>query len=213
MSHNLDLKEIERRVHQSVFQDGLMEIMMGGFLLVFGASLAMDMKWIPLIISLLVIFLGNPLLERAKKRYIYPRIGYVKLRPEKEADPKGIVVAAIVFVVILLGSGLFTLAIGKDRGWAFWFKYFLPGSTGFMLAIGPFWLGETYGVRRGYVFAVLFLLSGIVIPVLGIAQGYEAVGFECLPVGVISLISGVIMFTRFLRKYPLPTEVVPNGNH
>jgi hypothetical protein len=213
MSHNLDLKEIERRVHQSVFQDGLMEIMMGGFLLVFGASLAMDMKWIPLIISLLVIFLGNPLLERAKKRYIYPRIGYVKLRPEKEADPKGIAVAAIVFVVILLGSGLFSLAIGKDRGWAFWFKYFLPGSTGFMLAIGPFWLGETYGVRRGYVFAVLFLLSGIVIPVLGIAQGYEAVGFECLPVGVISLISGVIMFTRFLRKYPLPTEAVPDGNH
>jgi hypothetical protein len=187
--------------------------MMGGFLLVVGASLAMDMKWIPLISSLLVIFLGNPLLERAKKRYIYPRIGYVRLRPEKEADPKGIVVAAIVFVVILLGSGLFSLAIGKDRGWAFWFKYFLPGSTGFMLAIGPFWLGETYGVRRGYVFAVLFLLSGIVIPVLGIASGYEAVGFECLLVGVISLISGVIMFTRFLRKYPLPTEAVPDGNH
>ena len=204
MSQNLDLKEIERRVHQSVFQDGLMEIMMGGFLLVVGASLAMDMKWGVLLISLLVIFLGNPLLERAKKRYIYPRIGYVKLRPEKEADPKGIVVAAIVFVVILLGSGLFTLAIGKDRGWAFWFKYFLPGSTGFMLAIGPFWLGETYGVRRGYVFAVLFLLSGIVIPVLGIASGYEAIGFECLLVGGISLISGVIMFTRFLRDYPIP---------
>jgi len=213
MPQNLDLKEIERRVHQSVFQDGLMEIIMGGFLLVVGASLAMDMKWGVLLISLLVIFLGNRLLERAKKRYVYPRIGYVKLRPEKEADPKGIVVAAIVFVVILLGSGLFTLAIGKDRGWAFWFKYFLPGSTGFMLAIGPFWLGETYGVRRGYVFAALFLLSGIVIPVLGIASGYEAVGFECLLVGVISLISGVIMFTRFLRKYPLPTEAVPDGNH
>jgi MFS family permease len=212
MSHNLDLKEIERRVHQSVFQDGLMEIMMGGFLLVVGALFAISMKWI-LLPSLLVIFLGNPLLERAKKRYIYPRIGYVKLRPEKEADPKGIAMAAIVFVVILLGSGLLTLAIGKDRGWAFWFKYFLPGSTGFMLAIGPFWLGETYGVRRGYVFAVLFLLSGIVIPVLGIASGYEAIGFECLLVGVISLISGVIMFTRFLRNNPVVPEEASYGNH
>jgi hypothetical protein len=209
MSHNLDLKEIERRVHQSVFQDGLTEIMMGGFLLVVGALFATSMKLI-LLISLLVIFLGNPLLERAKKRYIYPRIGYVKLRPEKEADPKGIAVAAIVFVVILLGSGIFSLTMGKDRGWAFWFKYFLPGSTGFMLAIGPFWLGETYGVRRGYVFAVLFLLSGIVIPVLGIASGYEAIGLECLLVGVISLISGMIMFTRFLRKYPTPAEGPPS---
>jgi hypothetical protein len=209
MSQNLDLKEIERRVHQSVFQDGLMEIIMGGFLLVVSALFAISMKLI-LLPSLLVIFLGNPLFERLKKRYIYPRIGYVKLRPEKEADPKGIALAAIVFVVILLGSGLFTLAMGKDRDWAFWFKYFLPGSTGFMLAIGPFWLGETYGVRRGYVFAVLFLLSGIVIPVLGIASGYEAIGFECLLVGVISLISGVIMFTRFLRKYPIPAEGPPS---
>jgi len=210
MSQNLDLKEIERRVHQSVFQDGLMEIMMGGFLLVVGALFAISMKLI-LLPSLLVIFVGNPLLERAKKRYIYPRIGYVKLRPEKEADPKGIAVAALVFVVILVGSiGIFSLTMGKDRGWAFWFKYFLPGSTGFMLAIGPFWLGETYGVRRGYVFAVLFLLSGIVFPVLGIASGYEAIGFECLLVGVISLISGVIMFTRFLRKYPIPAEGPPS---
>jgi hypothetical protein len=206
MSQNLDLKEIERRVEQSVFQDGLMEIFMGGFLLVMGVLLASGGKWVLLMISLLVIFLGNPLLERLKKRYIYPRIGYVKLRPEKEADPKGIALAAIIFVVILLGSGLFALAIGRERGWAFWFTYFFPASTGFMLAIGPFWLGETYGVKRGYVFAALFLLSGIAIPVLGIASGYEAVGLECLLVGVVSLISGVIMFTRFLRKYPLPAE-------
>lgn len=212
MSSDLDLKEIERRVEQSVFQDGLMEIMMGGFLLVFGASLATRAILIPFIsllvifLSLLVIYLGNPLLERLKKRYIYPRIGYVKLRPEKEADPKGIAVAAILFVVILLGSGLFSLAMGEERGWAFWFSYFLPASAGFMLAIGPFWLGETYGVRRGYVFAALFLLSGIAIPVLGIASGYEAVGLECLLVGVVSLISGVTMFTRFLRRYPVPAE-------
>jgi len=212
MAQKLDLKEIERRAEQSVFQDGLMEIMMGGFLLVFGASLATSMG-LTLFISLLVIFLGNPVLERLKKRYIYPRIGYVKLRPEKEADPKGIALAGILFVVIMLASmGLFPLAMGKERGWAFWFNHFFPASTGFMLAIGPFWLGETYGVKRGYVFAALFLLSGIAIPVLGIASGYEAVGLECLLVGAISLISGVIMFARFLRKYPIPAEGTSDGN-
>ncbi|MFQ6001633.1 MAG: hypothetical protein ACE5LG_08185 [Anaerolineae bacterium] len=206
MAQKLDLKEIERWVEQSVFQDGLMEIMMGGFLLAVSASLATDAKLISFI-SLLVIFLGNPLLEHLKRRYIYPRIGYVKLRPEKEADPKGIALAAILFVVILLGSmRLFPLAMGEERGWVFWFTYFFPASTGFMLAIGPFWLGETYGVKRGYVFAALFLMSGIAIPVLGIASGYEVVGLECLLVGVISLISGVTMFTRFLRNYPVPAE-------
>ena len=161
MSQNLDLKEVERRVEQSVFQDGLMEIFMGIFLLVFGALLATDAK-LTVFISVFTIFFGNAILERLKKRYIYPRMGYVKLRPEKEADPKGIAVAGIVFVVVLLGSwGIFHLTMGEDRGWAFWFNYFFPASTGFMLAIGPFWLGETYGVKRGYVFAALFLLSGI----------------------------------------------------
>ena len=215
MSQGIDLKEIERRVEQSVFQDGLVEIMMGGFLLVVGVSLAGGSRLVLrllLLISLLVIFLGNPLLERLKKRYIYPRIGYVKLRPEKEADPKGIAVAGIVYVVVLLGSmGLFHLTMGEERGWV-WFNYFLPASTGFMLAIGPFWLGETYGVKRGYVFAALFLLSGVAIPVLGIASGYEAVRLECLLVGVISLISGAIMFTRFLRKYPVLAGEGRDGN-
>jgi len=191
-----------------------MEIFMGGFLLVVGVLLAGRSKSVFLpMISLLVIFLGNSLLERLKKRYIYPRIGYVKLRPEKEADPKGIAVAPIVFVVILLGSmGVFNLTMGRQRGWVFWFSYFLPASTGFMLAIGPFWLGDTYGVKRGYVFAALFLLSGIAIPVLGIASGYEAVGLECLLVGGLSLISGVIMFTRFLCKYPVAAEEPPDAN-
>jgi hypothetical protein len=205
MWHNPDLKEIERRVQHSAYQDGLLEVFLGGYLLLVGASLASQLHLAPL--TALLGFLLNPIFERAKKRYIYPRIGYVQFRPEKEADPKGIVAAGVVFVLILLGSmGVFVPAMGKDRGWDLWFDYFLPASAGFMLAIGPFWLGQTYNLRRGYVLAVLFLLSGVAIPVLGIATGYRAVGFECLFAGSLSLVSGVIMFTHFLRKYP-PEEV------
>ena len=80
--------------------------------------------------------------------------------------------------------------------------YILPPCTGFMMAIGPFWLGQTYGLVRGYVFASIFLLSGIAMPVFGIASGYEAVGLLCTIVGLITLTVGVIMFARFLRKYP-----------
>ena len=67
---------------------------------------------------------------------------------------------------------------------------------------GPFWLGQTYGLVRGYVFAALLLIGGIAIPALGIATGYNAVGLECLVLGLLSLVSGAIMFGRFLRRYP-----------
>lgn len=201
MSHDLDLKEIERRVQRSAYQDGLLEIFLGSFLLLLGVLFTIS----PIIVafSAFLAFLIKPLFERVKKRYIYPRIGYVKFGPEKEADSKGIVAAAAVFAVILLGSmGVFILTMGKDLGRAFWFDYFLPAFTGFMTAFGPFWLGQTYNLKRGYVFAALFLLSGIAIPVLGIATGYNAVSLEWLLVGLVILVSGVIMFTRFLRKYP-----------
>jgi len=201
MSHNLDLKEIERRVQHSAYQDGLLELFLGGYLLLIGGMLATESKLTPF--SVFLVFLLNPLFERAKSRYIYPRIGYVKFQEEKGTDPKGIATVAIGFLIVLLGSiGLFTLAMGKERGWSFWFDYFVPVFAGFMMAIGPFWLGQTYGLKRGYVLAALFPLGGILIPVLGVATGYAAIGFECLLVGLVILVSGVIMFTRFLRKYP-----------
>jgi MFS family permease len=205
MSQSLDLKEVEQRVLQSVYQDGLMEIFLGGFLLMFGVLFAIRSRLASF--SVLLIFLLNPLLERAKKRYIYPRIGYVKLRPEKQADTKGIVIVVGVLTAILLGAlGVFVLAMGRERGLPLWLNHFFPAFAGFMLAIGPFWWGQTFGVRRGYVLAALFLLSGILIPVLGMATGYEAVALECMLVGMVSLISGTVLFTRFLRRYP-PEEM------
>ena len=174
---------------------------LGGYLLLIGGMFATESSLASF--SVFLVLLLNPLFERAKSRYIYPRIGYVKLQEEKDADPKGIATVAVGFLVVLLGSiGLFTIAMGRERGWSFWFDYFVPVFAGFMMAVGPFWLGQTYGLKRGYVFAVLFPLGGILIPVLGVATGYAAIGFECLFVGLVSLVSGVIMFTRFLRKYP-----------
>ncbi len=210
MSEKLDLKDIERRVHHSAYQDGLLELFLGGYLLLVGAMLAAESKLTPS--SVFLLFLLNPLFEQIKKRYIYPRVGYVKFRAEKEADPKGIVNGMIGFLVVLLGSiGVFILLMGKEQGWNFWFDYFVPVLGAFMMAIGPFWLGQTYGLKRGYVLAVLFPLGGILIPVLGIATGYVAIGLECLLVGLISLITGTIMFTHFLFKYP-PEEGALDAN-
>ena len=202
MSQELDLKEIERRVQHTAYQDGLLELFLGGFLVVFALLFLRTPRMAGF--SVLVVFVIWPLFERMKQRYIYPRIGYVKFGKEKEGDPKGIIVAAVVFVIVLLGAlGVLVLTIGAERGLNFWLDYFLPAFVGFMMAIGPFWLGQTYGLVRSYVFAALFLVSGIAIPVLGIATGYRAVGLECLLMGLLALVSGVIMFGRFLRHYPV----------
>jgi hypothetical protein len=185
-----------------------MEIFMGLFLVFFGGALSTNVgAGVPFIV--LAIFFVNPLIERIKVRYIYPRVGYVKLPPDPSTTGKGIAMTAALFVVLLLGSmGISMGVMGKAEGMTFFMTYIVPPASGFMLGISPFWLGQTYGLIRGYLLAALFLLSGIAMPVFNIATGYEAVGLMCSLVGVVALVVGSFMFARFLRKYPSAPEGV-----
>jgi len=212
MSLKLDLKEIQRRANYAAYQDGLVEIFMGVFLLFIAGMMESKSTIIPF--SVITIFFAAPLLERIKKGVIYPRAGYVRLPQDNESTSKGIVIATVGFVVFLLAAlGILIGVMGSEKGLTFFMTYILPPSTGLMLAIGPYYLGETYGLKRGYVFAALFLLGGIAMPLFDIATGYAAVGALCLFVGVVILITGITLFTRFIRKYdPEPINVLGETN-
>ena len=202
MATKIDLKEIERKANYAAFQDGLMEIFLGLFLLIFGGALMTNIAiGVPFIV--LTIFFANPLLELIKKRYIYPRAGYVKLPEDPNTTGKGIAIAVVVYVVLLLGAmGISMLVLGTETGLDFFLTYIVPPASGFMFAIGPYWLGQTYGLLRGYVWAVLFLLGGFAMPLFNIASGYEAVGMLCTMMGLLILPTGAIMFVRFIRIHP-----------
>ena len=216
MTIKLDLKEIEQRANYAAFQDGLTEILMGLFLFFYGGSLATNTLPVGFIFILLAVFFAKPLTEWIKKRYIYPRIGYVKLPEDPNATSKGIAIAAIIMMVVLLGAlAISMVVLGQEEGRDFFLAYIVPPVSGFMLAIGPYWLGQTYGLLRGYLWAALFVLGGIAMPVFSIASGYEAVGLLCTLVGLLPLVTGTILFVRFIRKYPpepMEVEEVPNAS-
>ena len=214
MSIKLDLKEIERRANHAAFQDGLTEIFMGLFLFFYGGTLAT--KTLPLgVVFIVVTVFAKPLVEGIKKRYIYPRTGYVKLPEDPHTTGKGIAIAAVIMVVALLGAmGISMAVLGQKPGVDFFLTYIVPPASGFMIAIGPYWLGQTYGLSRGYIWALLFVLGGIAMPVFSIASGYEAVGLLCTVIGLITLVTGTIMFVRFIRKNPaeqVEIEEAPNA--
>ena len=208
MTTKLNLKDIERRANYAAFQDGLMEIFMGLFLFFFGGALTTNPA-VGTVFVVVTIFFANRLIERIKRRYIYPRAGFVRLPPGPNTTGKGIAIAVIVFIVILLGAMAISMAIlGQDAGLEFFLTYIVPPFSGFMLAIGPYWLGQTYGLLRGYLWAALFVLGGIAMPVFDIASGYAAVGIMCTIVGLLTLVTGSIMFTRFILKYPVSEDEV-----
>ncbi len=204
MSLPLELKEIERRANYAAFQDGLTEIFMGLFLVFYGGTLATDTLPLGLVIVLVTVFLGKGTMEGIKKRYIYPRAGYVKLPEDPHTTGKEIGISALVMVVGLLAAlGISMAVLGQKPGLNFFLTYIVPPASGLMLAIGPYWLGQTYGLKRGYILAILFVLGGVAMPIFGIASGYEAFGLLCSLVGAIALLTGTVMFWRFLRRYPM----------
>ena len=215
MSTVIDLKEIEKRAKYAAYQDGLMEIASGLLLIFLGGALASDTISLLIVFAVLIIFFGNRVIEWFKKRFIYPRAGYVKLPEDPNVSGKGIAIAALVFIVLMLGAMTVSmLLLGTDAGADLFMTYIFPPTTGIMLAIGPYWLGQTYGLVRWYVWAALFVLGGIVIPVFRIASGYEAVGLLCIVMGLLIFTTGVVMFVRFIRKYspePIEVEEVPNA--
>jgi hypothetical protein len=202
MSAVIDLKEIEKRANYAAYQDGLMEIFMGLFLFLYGGALATSSPPLGFVFIVLTVIFGKKSIERLKQRFIYPRIGYVKLPTDPNTTGRGIVISAILMVVALLGAmGISMAVIGREAGMDFFLTMIVPPASGFMLGIGPFWLGQTYGLFRGYLWAVLFVLGGIAFPVFSITSGYEAVGLLCTVMGLLILATGIFMFVRFIRRY------------
>ncbi len=196
------MNQLEKRVYQSVCRDGLLEMTVGTYMVLLGTIFIFQPRLVAF--SVFFMFLLKPLVQKVKNSCIYPRTGYVKLKNEDETVGKGIAITAVIFILVLAGSLIaLILSLGTVAGRQIWFRWFLPILSSIMFAFGPFWVGTTYGLKRAYLFAAFVPLCGITVAVTGITTGYTSIGIVCLAAGTPALISGVIMFNSFLRRYPL----------
>lgn len=200
MNRTEAMDNVEMRAMRATIRDGITEQQLGAMLLLFGLvfSLAPPFGVLCALFPLALIPLGSFL----KRRFVYPRVGYAKVARQPHAV-RGIVIAAAVFIAVVLGTvGMFALILGFDHGTSLWLSHFFPALGGLFMAIGPWVVARTYRLMRWYVFAALFVLGGICLPLLNIATGYEAVALESAIVGGLALIYGIVLFLSFLRQYP-----------
>ena len=84
MTEKIDLKEMKQQANRLLSQDGLMELLMGAILFVSSSSFSGTPIFTPFL-GLYVLFL-NRILEGFRKRFTYPRIGYIKLSGNAKID-------------------------------------------------------------------------------------------------------------------------------
>ena len=200
MTQSDTIDRVEMKAMRATIRDGITEMQMGTLLMSFGVvfSLAPPFGVFCALLPLALYPLGRFL----KRRFVYPRVGYAKVARQPHAV-RGIVIATAVFFAVVLGTlGAFALILGFDRGASLWFSHFFPALGGLFMAIGPWVVARTYRLARWYVFAALFVLGGICLPLLNVATGYEAVALESAIVGGLALIHGIVLFLSFLRQHP-----------
>ena len=201
MMAGIDLKQVERAVWHDYFQDGLAEIMMGGYVLLMGALLPSGA--VALVIALQVVFFG-PLLAALKRRITYPRAGYVKLREGEPGPlPKIVLGAAVLGVVALV---VVLVALGIIAQPARWYRW-MPIMFGIVLSGIMLGLALRVRVARLYVVAAVALVGAVAAPLGPVAEKLGNIALLLVAVGAALLAGGVVALLRFRRRYaPIEEE-------
>jgi hypothetical protein len=210
MSQNIDLKKLERKAWTSYFQDGLWDIYLGLLLLAMAVSallsdVGFSESWgmtvlIGLeVLAVLVLWVG-------KKLITVPRMGRVKFGPKRKAKLSWVVV--ILFISVLVGAGVFVagLAMRTDRPGRLNATFFAP-AVWVVNVIVVFSLGAYFlDFSRLYLIGVMYALA---VPLDILFRQLTDIDLSFLAFGVpamVILITGLVVFARFLRDYPLLPE-------
>jgi uncharacterized membrane protein len=192
MSEQIAMKEIEKKARGTLRQDGLATIIAGVALAIMAPFFLDDrLGWMLILGSGLYVFLPEVL----RKHFVYPRVGYVKVRKEKSKKWKLIIsiLILLIFVVILKINA---------------YNWILPFYLAFVLGAMAFTIACLYRTLVEYFLASLILASGIVGLVVTI-QGNEpglVVALQLWILGAVLVLVGAVQFLRFIHKYPKTKE-------
>lgn len=213
MSDNIDLKELEKKAWRSTLEDGIFEIYFGILHLSLTLGIVLD-EILPspynIILTFSVIGLGLTFFLFAKKYISQPRLGRVKFGRKRVARKvKIIVIFAINFLALLI---IYIIGVLNPE-----FRINLPGYLyGLIVGLLFFTLPLCFVAyflqfNRLYVIAILLGLSFFldeIFALLLIPEPFDSlIAFSLVSVTILSI--GIVVFVRFLRKYPLPKEEIP----
>ena len=200
MSKEIDVKSIERKTFADSQQDGLLELVMGICMIAISTRL---FSRVLVVMLVLPVILFHPLLEAMRKRFTYPRIGYVKLIPDKPRDViTGILLVSIAVAVILVIVFLIFGDIGNFELWLRWCPFW--GGTVLAGMFSSF--ASKSRAFRHHILAAWSLIAGIVLSLINFDAVETGTLLYFAAMGAILVPFGLTQFAVFLRTHPRSME-------
>ena len=210
MSESISLKQAERKAFSTTINDGLWDILLGCFFLVFavapflGSSLGdfwgsvvfMPFLWLAILVVRLI-----------RKHVVTPRVGVVKFGPARRSRLRKFTVVMLVVNVIGVILGLVAaMSFGLVPGQIYTITF------GLILLIGFSMAGYFLDFSRLYLYGLLVGMSFLVGEWLW-GQGYASHHGFPITFGTtagIMILVGLAVFVRLLRDNPVPVAGVPS---
>jgi hypothetical protein len=222
-THPLSLKEAERKAFRlSTSQDGLYDFFFGTYIILLSLMPWLDENgmgtpWnVILVMALGLLILLGVLL--AKKYVVAPRIGQVRFGAERKQRMRRLAIAmAIIFLITVV---LFAMTVSA----IYYREPIFQGSIEWALPLDPVHtmagvfifaifsvIGYVNDYVRLYLYGFLYGLGYVVSTILQDITGNPFYWPMAL-VGLVVALTGLVLFLRFLREYPLPQEPVLEMN-
>jgi len=205
LTDDVDLKEVERRALAAYYEDGLLDIFIGGYLLFFGLLTFTEFEH--RVVVWFLPALSTLLYSEAKKRVTYPRLGYVRFTKEMRHR-----VSINTFLVLFIAglvtlTGLFTnMGVPERAAWGTLLlnKYNLLFLGG-VFAVTFLMMGRIMSISRLYQYSVISLLvffAGYFYLDSPFIVSEQSMGAPCAIIGVIMVGIGASHLRRFIGRYP-----------
>jgi hypothetical protein len=212
MDNQLNLKELERKAFRSTYQDGLWDVQLGLIVICMGFFIFRpDDGYGPrnIFMMLLAFLLANLVFWAGKKFVTVPRMGQVSFGPLRKQKKKTLAIIMGVIVLVQVGFVLLTAVGWLNAGFGAKLSSLLGGGSlerMLVAAVASLFVGPAMiliaffnDFERGYYIAILMALA-VFLMILFNQPIYPIL------IGALILAPGVMLFVRFLRKYPLHRE-------
>jgi hypothetical protein len=187
---------MQKRAFQALNQDGLLEILAG---ITFFICSAFVVNTSLIFLLFIPVFIFGPALRWLQQRFIYPRIGYATLPKDNAHEGRGILVFAmaafVIYVLALVGFGVL-------RDVSYW-RQWAPALAGALCCGGFLFLGSRSGLARHYLFIGASLAGGFTFSMIELDRPYESVQMFLLAMAALMVVSGSLIFIRFIRTHHL----------
>ena len=204
MSDKINLKEMEQNAYKLLNQDGLMELLMGAILFVVSSTFG-GASSLSSFLALYVIFIKQ-IVEGFRKRYTYPRIGFLRL-PEDDSKQIAIGMFTYMGAVMLALLAFIYLLYGGVTG-VLLYKW-LPLLIGLIFFGGLQYHYSKSGDRLALLYIAIAIGAGLVFSLLYFPEKLIGAQLYTLFMSAVFIVAGVFRFQKFRNDYPV--QPIPEG--